>query len=112
MEKNFFDISPEIRELGEKAMKKVLPYFEEIDEITEYNQLKMLRAFQNARVSESCFAASTMATAIEGVRRSTVFLPRYSIRRMPLCVIILQAGRIRLRSRFSEYSARVIPWFP
>ncbi len=59
MEKNFFDISPEIRELGEKAMKKVLPYFEEIDEITEYNQLKMLRAFQNARVSESCFAAST-----------------------------------------------------
>ncbi len=59
MEKNFFDISPEIRELGEKAMKKVLPYFEEIDEITEYNQLKMLRAFRNARVSESCFAAST-----------------------------------------------------
>ncbi len=59
MENNFFGISSEIRELGEKTMKTVLPYFEKIDSITEYNQLKMLRAFQNAKVSESCFAAST-----------------------------------------------------
>lgn len=59
MENNFFDISPEIIEFGKKAMESVQPYFGEIDKITEYNQMKMLRAFQNARVSESCFAAST-----------------------------------------------------
>lgn len=59
MQNDFFNISPEIRELGEKAMELVLPYFKNIDEITEYNQLKMLKAFQNVRVSESCFTAST-----------------------------------------------------
>ena len=35
------------------------PYLERTDEITEYNQQKMLKAFQKARVSESCFTAST-----------------------------------------------------
>ena len=35
------------------------PYLEKIDKITEYQQLKMLKAFQNAQVSESCFTAST-----------------------------------------------------
>lgn len=55
----FFEISEEVKELGRKAMEKVLPYFKKIDEITEYNQLKMLSAFQQARVSESLFAAST-----------------------------------------------------
>ncbi len=59
MENIFFDISPEIIEFGKKAMESVQPYFGEIDKITEYNQMKMLKAFQNARVSESCFAAST-----------------------------------------------------
>ena len=59
MGNNFFEISPEVRELEKKAMDTVLPYFGKIDEITEYNQLKMLRAFQDSRVSESCFAAST-----------------------------------------------------
>ena len=55
----FYDISPEIVKASEEAMKLCRPYFERTDEITEYNQHKMLRAFQNARVSESCFAAST-----------------------------------------------------
>ncbi|MBR2175921.1 MAG: methionine gamma-lyase family protein [Clostridia bacterium] len=59
MDNSFFEISPEILALGEKAMEMVKPYFKEIDEITEYNQLKMLKAFQNAKVSESCFTAST-----------------------------------------------------
>ena len=59
MKNEFFEISDEIYELGEKALKMTEPVFREIDEITEYNQLKMLRAFQKARVSESCFAPST-----------------------------------------------------
>lgn len=59
MDNSFFEISKEIKALGDEAMKTIRPVFERIDEITEYNQLKMLRAFQNARVSESLFAAST-----------------------------------------------------
>ncbi len=55
----FYQISPEILELSEQAMRICRPYLEKTDEITEYNQQKMLRAFQKARVSESCFAAST-----------------------------------------------------
>lgn len=55
----FFTIAPQAAALGEEAMKLCQPYFERTDEITEYHQHKMLRAFQNARVSESCFAAST-----------------------------------------------------
>ena len=59
MENEFFEISEEIRAIGDRAMEQIRPVFEKIDEITEYNQLKMLRAFQNARVSESLFAGST-----------------------------------------------------
>lgn len=59
MKNNYFDISDEILQLSEKAMEKARPYLDSIDRITEYQQLKMLKAFQNAKVSESCFTAST-----------------------------------------------------
>ena len=59
MNNNFFDISDEILELSEKAMEKARPHLDSIDRITEYQQLKMLKAFQNAKVSECCFTAST-----------------------------------------------------
>lgn len=59
MDISFYDIKPEILKASEKAMELCREYLERTDEITEYNQLKMLRAFQHARVSESCFAAST-----------------------------------------------------
>ncbi len=59
MDINFFDIKPEILKASEKAMELCKEYLDKTDDITEYNQLKMLRAFQHARVSESCFAAST-----------------------------------------------------
>ncbi len=55
----FYSISPAIEKAAEKAMTMCRPYLERTDEITEYNQQKMLRAFQDARVSESYFAAST-----------------------------------------------------
>ena len=45
--------------LGEEALKGLAAEFHEIDEIAEYNQMKVLRAMQKNRVSESCFAATT-----------------------------------------------------
>ncbi len=55
----FYKISPKILELSDKAMELCRPFLDKTDEITEYNQQKMLKAFQKARVSESLFAAST-----------------------------------------------------
>ena len=59
MTSKFYSIDPRIIKASDKAMSLCRPYLERTDEITEYNQHKMLRAFQKARVSESCFAAST-----------------------------------------------------
>lgn len=56
---NLFDFSNEILELSEKALLMCKESFEKIERIQEYNQQKMLKAFQLAGVSESHFAGST-----------------------------------------------------
>ena len=55
----FFDIDKKILEASEKAMSLCADKLREIDEIQEYNQIKMIKAFQNAGVRESYFNAST-----------------------------------------------------
>ncbi len=55
----FFDIDKRILEASEKAMSLCADKLREIDEIQEYNQIKMIKAFQNAGVRESYFNAST-----------------------------------------------------
>lgn len=59
MEKNIFDISKEILDASDKAMELCKDKLKEIDDIQEYSQQKMIKAFQNANVSESHFAGST-----------------------------------------------------
>lgn len=59
MKQEFFKIDPKIQAAADEAMKQIQPHFAEIDEITEYNQLKMLSAFIENGVSESMFAEST-----------------------------------------------------
>lgn len=56
---NFFNISEEILKASDKAMELCADKIKEIDEIQEYNQHKMLKAFQKAQVSESHFVTST-----------------------------------------------------
>ena len=55
----YFTIDPSIQEAGRRAMEVLGPVFAKIEEITDYNQQKMMAAFSAARVSESHFAAST-----------------------------------------------------
>ena len=55
----FFDIDERILEASEKAMALCADKLREIDEIQEYHQVKMIKAFQNAGVRESYFCAST-----------------------------------------------------
>ena len=52
-------ISPAVYAYGEKVLEKIADRFAEIDRVAEYNQAKVLRAFQRNRVSATCFAAST-----------------------------------------------------
>ena len=55
----FFDIDERIIEASEKAMALCADKLREIDEIQEYHQIKMIKAFQRAGVRESYFCAST-----------------------------------------------------
>lgn len=56
---SFFNISQSTLELAKKAETELKEQFEERDEITEYNQNKVLKAFIDNNVSESCFGSTT-----------------------------------------------------
>ena len=55
----FFQLDPKIESASAAALQQVAPRFTEIDEITEYNQLKVLRAFMDNGISERHFGSST-----------------------------------------------------
>lgn len=59
MEQNFFKIDNKVNEASQKALEALKPQFAVTDEITEYNQQKVLSAFIKNNVSESMFAEST-----------------------------------------------------
>lgn len=59
MNNNFFRISPKVLDATEKALEMCSDSLKQIEEIQEYNQHKMIKAFQEAGVSESAFAGST-----------------------------------------------------
>ena len=56
---SFFEFSEKINELSKIALKKAEEQFKVIDEITEYNQQRVLKAFINHGVCESHFVSST-----------------------------------------------------
>ncbi len=55
----FFNISPRIEAAAEKALKKCEDQFRSIEETTEYNQLKVQKAFIDFGISERHFGVST-----------------------------------------------------
>ena len=52
-------ISPAVYAYGQQILSKISDRFAAIDQVAEYNQAKVLAAFQKNRVSATCFAAST-----------------------------------------------------
>lgn len=56
---DFFSVSDRLSDLDQRALAGCQSQFDAIDRIAEYNQLKVLSAFRNHRVSESNFAATT-----------------------------------------------------
>ncbi len=56
---NFFNFNLKLQELAVKAEQECKEEFANIEEIAEYNGAKVLSAFINNRVSESCFYGSS-----------------------------------------------------
>lgn len=54
-----FGIKEDIIELSKKVEKDLLPIFKEVEEVEEYNSLKVLSAFQKYNLSEMHFAGTT-----------------------------------------------------
>ena len=54
-----FGISREVIAYGEAILDSLKERFTAIDEIAEYNQLKVIRAMQTCRVSEACLLGTT-----------------------------------------------------
>ena len=52
-------ISQKVMEFGEEILKDLKERFEKIDETAEYNQLKVIKAMQDAKVSEACLLGTT-----------------------------------------------------
>lgn len=56
---NELGISEDVYSYGEKVLKDLKVRFEEIDNTAEYNQLKVIKAMQEAKVSEACLLGTT-----------------------------------------------------
>ena len=62
---SFFDIDNRIIEASQKAMELCKSKLDEINDIQEYNQQKMIKAFQEAGVRESHFSEIGRASCRE-----------------------------------------------
>lgn len=54
-----FGISKQVYAYGEEILTSLQDRFRQIDEIAEYNQLKVIRAMQECHVSEACLLGTT-----------------------------------------------------
>ena len=57
--KNNFDISEKVIDLCLNTEREILPYFKRAEEISELNQLKVLKAMQKNKLSDTHFNATT-----------------------------------------------------
>lgn len=55
----FFEVSEKIEKVARRAREMCAPEFKKVDEMAEYNQQKVLKAFIDNKVSERHFAGST-----------------------------------------------------
>lgn len=91
-------ISPEVSAFGEKIEASLKQRFEEIDARAEYNQLKVLKAMQDNRVSAECFN-TTSGYGYNDLGRDTLekSMPPASAGRMRWCVRRSRAAPTRWR---------------
>ena len=56
---HFFDYKPEVLALDEKVLELCQPYFKQMEDIRDYNQLKMLKAFADTQMSSTDMLGTT-----------------------------------------------------
>lgn len=56
---HFFNYKPEVLALDEKALELCQPYFKQMEDIRDYNQLKMLKAFADTQMSSTDMLGTT-----------------------------------------------------
>ncbi len=63
MDKDFikkeFDVSDDVLELAAECESELAPEFKKAEEIAEVNQLRVMKAFADNRVSETHFSSTT-----------------------------------------------------
>lgn len=57
--KNGFGISDSVLSADKSVMRKITPFFEELETVCRYNQLKVLKAFRDCKIREPHFASTT-----------------------------------------------------
>ena len=85
---SFFDIDERVIKASEKAMELCKDKLAEIDDIQEYNQQKMIKAFQLADVRESHLWGSTGYGYDDAGRLLTRSMPMFLMQKTHLSVII------------------------
>ena len=103
-------ISKEVFAFGTKIEEELKERFAKIDEIAEYNQLKVIHAMQASKVSEAClYGTDTMTWDVirwsRSMQRASALRMHWYARRSP-------AEPMRLQRRFPEISARATNCFP
>ena len=73
---HFFDYKPEVLALDEKAMEMCQPYFRQMEEIRDFNQLKMLTAFADTQMSSTDMLGTTGYCGTPAVPSWNRSLPR------------------------------------
>ena len=56
---HFFNYKPEVLALDEKVLELCQPYFKQMEDIRDYNQLKMLKAFADTQMSSTDMLGTT-----------------------------------------------------
>lgn len=80
---SFFEIDDRLCALAEQAEERCKPVFTAIDQRAAYNGAKVLKAFQNNRVSEPCFYGSTgYGYGDQGREVLDKLLQRHSVQKM------------------------------
>ncbi len=99
--------------LGKEIEATLKERFDTIDEIAEYNQLKVVHAMQKNHVSAACFEyASGYGYDDLGRDKLEKFMPMFSIRRVRWFVHRSPAERMHWRWLCQPISVRGMNWYP
>ena len=99
MIEQFYDLKPQVLELDRKTLELCRDQFAHLEEIRDYNQLKMLRAFTDCGVEARHFLGSTGYGVWDDSRNKLeeVFSRCMELRRTAGFHILLQRFRERIQ---------------